>query len=301
MNFIDIRKIDYNLAVVFLAIWKERSVSKAADKLALSQSATSAALTRLRDLCQDPLFIRIRGGMEPTSRAESIQPALEQSITLLHQSMTLAIEFDPKQSDRQFFIGMSDDFELALAPALSKFVAQQAPGISLIYSQTNRHRVEQMLESGQIELAVIAGEMSRPWIDETLLGESGYSCVFNRRKWRIQAPLDLEEFLRLPHIRVSYSGTSGEVDIHLKALERSRHVHTSLTHFSSLPHFLNEIPSISTIPDHAARVLCKNSDLEQCPVPFDMGRYSVRVLRRKTQRADPGLNWLIRLLCSCGL
>ncbi len=301
MNFIDIKKIDYNLAVIFLAIWSERSVSKAADKLALSQSATSAALTRLRELCRDPLFIRMQGGMEPTSRAVSMQPALEQSISQLHQSLTQNIEFNPALSDRQFFIGMSDDFELAIAPRLSKMLAEQAPGISLIYRQTNRHRVEHMLETSQIELAVIAGQLPRPWLEETTLGESGYACVYNARRWGIKFPLDLDEFLRIPHIRVSFSGTSGEVDIHMKRLNRTRHVHTSLTHFSSLPHFLNEIRSISTIPEHAAKVLCRHSELQQCPPPFDMGRYSVRILRRQTQQADPGLNWLINALKLCGL
>ncbi|OZG74199.1 hypothetical protein BTA51_04055 [Hahella sp. CCB-MM4] len=301
MNFIDIKKIDYNLAVVFLAIWSERSVSKAADKLALSQSATSAALTRLRELCQDPLFIRMQGTMEPTSRAIAIQPAVEQSIVQLHQSLTQTIEFNPALSDRQFFIGMSDDFELAIAPRLSKKLAEQAPGVSLIYRQTNRHRVEQMLESGQIELAVIAGELSRPWLEETPLGESGYACVYNSRKWGIKYPIDLDEFLRIPHIRISFSGTSGEVDLHMKKLNRTRHVHTSLTHFSSLPYFLNEISSLSTIPEHAARVLCQHSELQQCPTPFDMGRYNVKILRRRTQQADPGLSWLINALILCGL
>ena len=301
MNLIDIRKIDYNLAVVFLAIWNERSVSKAADKLALSQSATSAALTRLRDLCHDPLFIRVRGGMEPTSRACAMHPHIEQGITRLHHSLTQAVDFNPGESDRQFCIGMSDDFELALAPKLSKAVAEQAPGVSLIYRQTNRHRVENMLEGGQIELAVTVGDLRSSWLDEIPLGESGYSCIYNVEKWGIEYPLDLEAFLNIPHIRVSFSGTSGLVDQHLVELNRRRHVHTSLTHFSSLPHFLNEIRSISTIPEHAARILCANSNLSLCPPPIDMGRYGVNIVRRKMEQADPGLNWLIELLLRGGL
>src|ERR1700750_1331589 len=117
INFNDISRLDFNLAVTFLAIWQERSVSKAARRLSLSQSAVSAALARLRLAADDPLFLRSRSGMEPTHRAIAMAAQIGEGVELLRQALVVERGFDPANSARHFSIGMSDDFEVAIGPA----------------------------------------------------------------------------------------------------------------------------------------------------------------------------------------
>lgn len=292
IDLIDIRKLDLNLAVVFLALWREGSVTRAADRLALSQAATSAALARLRELCGDELFVRFKGGMAPTQRASAMAATLEEGLALLWDAMKGGPAFDPSTARRCFRVGMSDDFELALGVELNRRVIEASPGLSIVFRQTNRHTVERMLDAGDIELAVISEVPSKAWLVQERLGESGYACLLDAARWGIALPLTLDDFLAVPHVLVSFSGREGIVDSGLKAIGKRRTVCTGLTHFSVLPTFLCSLKAIATLPSHAAAALARVSSLQTCPVPVDLGRYPVTLASRHDSAGDPGLAWL---------
>ncbi|MBF9235751.1 LysR substrate-binding domain-containing protein [Microvirga alba] len=296
INLIDISRLDLNLAVTFLAIWQERSVSKAAVRLSLSQSAVSAALTRLREAAGDPLFVRMRGGMEPTPRAIDMANKMEDGVALIRGAFLLDRNFDPARSDRHFSFGMSDDFELAVGPTISRRLQAEAPGISIVFRQTNRHTVEQMLDAGEIDLAITSGAPQRSWLVQDHVSESGYACLLDPRRCKVSLPLSLEDYLALPHVLVSYSGRDGIVDTGLKSIGRMRRVHTALTHFSALPSFLMAMEAVATLPAHAAASLAIASSLEVSPVPIDLGRYPVSIVSRRASAADSGIEWMTRLV-----
>lgn len=292
INLLDIRKLDLNLVAVFLAIWEERSVTRAASRLALSQAATSSALTRLREVCGDALFVRIKGGMEPTVRAAAMAASLDSGVTQLWQTLTRAPQFAPGSSTRRFTIGMSDDFELALGPQLARRVQREAPQAGIVFRQTNSATVERMLDAGEIELAIVAGALKRAWLSEEVLGRSGYACLLGAARARVAWPLSLDDYVRLPHVLVSFSGREGIVDPALKLLGKQRKVHVALTHFSALPLFLESIEALATLPAHAARALARPGVLFSCPVPVALGTYPVALLARRDGDADHGLSWL---------
>jgi LysR family transcriptional activator of mexEF-oprN operon len=291
IDILNVRKIDLNLAVVFLALWQERSVTRAAARLALSQAATSAALARLRETCADELFVRVKGGMQPTPRALDVFAQLEGSIGPLAAALAPAPRFDPRESSRRFAIGMSDDFEMAIGPEISRRVLEQASGVSVIFRQTNRHTVDAMLDAQQIELAVTVGAPAKRATCTESLGRSNYACVVDSARWGIAMPLSLDDYLALPHVLVSFSGREGVVDAALRAIGKSRRVQTALTHFSAVPAFLTSVKAVTTLPSHAARVLARVSPLATCapPVPFD--DYEVSLVYRRTSAHDPGLEW----------
>jgi len=291
IDILDVRKIDLNLAVVFLALWQERSVTRAAARLALSQAATSAALARLRETCEDELFIRVRGGMQPTQRALDIVEPLQSGIGSLAAALAPLPQFDPLASKRHFVIGMSDDFELAIGPEISRRVLERASGVSVIFRQTNRHTVDAMLEEQQIELAVTVGAAPKRWACRETLGQSNYACVVDSARWGIEMPLTLADYLALPHVLVSFSGREGAVDTALRAIGKARHVQTALTHFSAVPAFLASVKAVTTLPLHAARVLARVSQLEMCAPPVRFDDYDVAMLYRRASAHDPGLEW----------
>jgi DNA-binding transcriptional LysR family regulator len=292
INILDIRKLDLNLAVVFLAIWLDRSVTKAASRLALSQAATSAALARLREACNDPLFVRTRGGMEPTPRASAMADRLESGVAHLWEVLTQSQAFDPATAKRTFSVGMSDDFELALGPVLARRVREAGENLSLIFRQTNRHTVEHMLDAKEIELAVVSGTVGRARIIREQIGTGSYSCILNANALKVRLPLSLEDYVRLPHLLVSFSGRSGIVDVALNAVRKQRHVYAALTHFSAVPAFLANAPAIATVPSHAALALARFSELTVCAAPLDLGQYPVVLLSRRDSDSDPALGWL---------
>jgi DNA-binding transcriptional LysR family regulator len=296
INLVDISRLDFNLAVTFLAIWQERSVSRAAERLSLSQSAVSAALARLRHAANDPLFVRTRTGMEPTARAIAMADQIGQGIDLLRQALVVDQAFDPASSRRHFSIGMSDDFEVAIGPAISSVLLATAPEISIVFRQANRHTAAAMLESREIDLAVAAGVPVTPSLVAEEIGRSGYATILNNDLCGFALPLSLGDFLSVPHILISFSGREGIVDAALRANGMSRTIHTALTHFSSLPAYLVAMRVIATLPSHAARSLATHSGLAISPVPLELGTYSVSVLSRRTNAGDVALAWLIEVI-----
>jgi LysR family transcriptional regulator, mexEF-oprN operon transcriptional activator len=296
INLHDISRFDFNLLVAFLAIWEERSVSRAAVRLSLSQSAVSAALTRLRDAAGDPLFIRTRGGMQPTPRAMEMAERLEQGAGLIHGAFTASASFDPATSVQQFSLGMSDDFELAIGPVISQRLLAETPQVSVIFRQTNRYTMEAMLDARDIDIAVVARPNSRSWLAQEDIGESGYACLFDAALCGVNPPLPLADFLALPHVLVSFSGREGIVDQVLHGQGKSRRIHTALTHFSALPAFLKRIPAVSTLPRHAAAVLAESTGLALSPAPIALPRYPVSMVWRRDMASDPASHWMRRLV-----
>jgi hypothetical protein len=137
MNRNDLRRVDLNLLIVFETLMHERSVTRAAEKLFLGQPAISAALSRLRGLFDDPLFVRTGRSMEPSARAVEIFALLSPALDSISTAVSRAAEFDPATSTAVFRIGLSDDVEFALLPQLLKRLRAEAPGIVLVVRRVN--------------------------------------------------------------------------------------------------------------------------------------------------------------------
>lgn len=288
----DIARLDFNLAVSFLAIWEERSVSKAAQRLSLSQSAVSSSLARLRAVAGDPLFVRTQGTMQPTPRAEQMAVEIEAGIGLLKDAFLARPRFNPASSEHRFTLGMSDDFQVAIGPEIALRLGGIAPGVTVGFRQSNRHTAGQMVESGEIDLAVVASWPKRSVLAHRELAEGGYACLFDPAACGFAGPLTLDAYLHLPHILVSFSGKEGIVDEVLKAKGLARRVQTALTHFSALPAFLSGRRAVATLPAHAAVQIARYSSLQVAQAPVDLGRYAVSLVWRANLDGDDANAWM---------
>jgi DNA-binding transcriptional LysR family regulator len=291
-SFSDLKRIDLNLAVVFLALWQERSVTRAAKRLMLSQAAVSAALMRLRATADDPLFVRTRTGMEPTPRARAMAEPLSQHIEQLHGLMLAPILFDSRASRRRFTVGMSDDLELAMGPRLAEMLADDAPNISLVLRQVNRYTVEQAFDERELDLALVSGSLGRMGLEAELLGELDFSCLLAARQTDVPLPLSLEAYVSLPHVLVSPLGRESVVDAALRSMGLQRRIQTALTHFSALPAFLTRLRAVATAPTPTCLALSRCADLQVCRPPLELGRFGVTLLCRRDSAGDRGLDWL---------
>lgn len=296
INISDITRFDFNLVITFLALWHERSVTKAAARLSLSQSAVSASLSRLRQAAGDLLFIRTRQGMEPTQRAIDMVESLFEGATLIYNAFISENEFDPARCNRHFSIGMSDDFQLALGSEISKQIQAIAPDASVVYRQTNRYTAQQMLENNDIDLAIVTASLPRRGLWQEVIGEGGYACLCDAQSCGFSENPTLEEYLSLPHILVSYSGREGLVDEILSIMGRSRKIQTALTHFAALPPFLLGSKSIATIPSHAAISLAGYTGLTIFEAPLELTAYPIIATMRLSSQKDTALLWLFQII-----
>ncbi len=149
-----IGKLDLNLLRVFDAVYRTRSVSRASDDLGLSQPATSQAISRLRLVLKDALFVRAQGGVEPTPKAQRLAEAVRLSISTLESALLEAEQFDPHSAQRTFRLHLTDTGEALFLPRLIATLAQAAPGIGLHSLAVPQDEIASALDSGRIDFAI---------------------------------------------------------------------------------------------------------------------------------------------------
>src|SRR5947208_9739979 len=149
----DIRGVDLNLLKAFDALMTERAVTRAAARIGLSQPAMSHALSRLRGLFADELFVRAAAGMEPTTRAHEIAPLVTAAIEHIEAALRLGAGFDPATSAAIFTAGMAEYAEIALVGRLARAFAAQAPGATLRLTPASGHAALEQLDHGEIDVA----------------------------------------------------------------------------------------------------------------------------------------------------
>ncbi|MFE3599673.1 LysR substrate-binding domain-containing protein [Streptomyces sp. NPDC059142] len=291
----EFRKADLNLLVVFAALMRERSVTRAAAALHLSQGAASAALGRLRGLFGDELFTRTRTGVEPTPRAVELARRIEPALGLIHGAVTDRDRFDPATARHTFTLGMSDDLEAALLPRLLAATAA-LPGIRLAVRQSSRNTVAGMIDRAEVDLGVAAAPAYGADHRGQELFASGYTTLFNPRLLPLGTPLALEEYLAHPHLLISYDGRRGIVDDLLEARGLDRRVIASTTHFAGAALQLATLPALATLPTHAATVYAGTLSLTTSPPPLPMPTYTVSSIWHSTVTGDPANEWLRRLV-----
>jgi DNA-binding transcriptional LysR family regulator len=151
---INLRSIDLNLLVFFDALMAERHVTRAANKVSISQSAMSNALSRLRHVFKDDLFIRTSKGMEPTLRALELGQSIGQILQQTSRLMSSDIHFDPLISNRSYSIRMSDLIGALVLPVLVTNLSSSAPNISLDVLHISPEKTVELLESDQLDIAL---------------------------------------------------------------------------------------------------------------------------------------------------
>ncbi|QTX05378.1 LysR family transcriptional regulator [Agromyces archimandritae] len=289
----DLRAHDLNLFVVFSALMEERSVTRAAKRLHMSQSAVSAALGRLRRAHGDPLFTRVPHGVVPTLRAQRMQGAVAEALRAMHTAVGGARVFEPERDRFTLRIGMSDDLEALLMPRLLSRVSPAAPGMSAYGVQTNRLGLPALLESAQVDIGVVANSAWNSSLRHRVLFRSGYLSVYDERQLGPRAGFTLDEYLAIPHVMVSFDATRGIVDDELDKLGLQRFKIASTAHFAMAPLLLRQTPSVATVPSHVARVFADQYGLAVFEPPIDLPDYEVAAVWHQTRNEDPEINWIV--------
>lgn len=290
MNRNDLRRVDFNLLIVFETLMHERSVTRAAEKLFLGQPAISASLVRLRALFDDPLFVRTGRSMEPTARALEIFAHLSPALDSISTAISRATEFDPATAEVVFRIGLSDDVEFGLLPPLIRRLRAEAPGVVLVIRRANYLLMPSLLASGEISVGV-------SYTDELPANAKRKTVRRVRAKIlradAIPGPLSLDDYCARPHAMVSFAGDlSGYIDDHLAKLGRSRKVVLALPQFNGLGTLMAGTDLVVSVPDYTAQVLAAAGGLRIEDPPLELPDFELHMAWRGAQDNDPAERWL---------
>jgi DNA-binding transcriptional LysR family regulator len=293
IHHINLAGIDLNLVVVFDALMTDRNVTRAGERLGLSQPATSNALSRLRSLTKDELFVRGAGGLQPTPiaivLAQQLRPALQHIQSALLEEQT----FHPTTSDRVFTIGMSDYVEFTLLPKLMQRIHAIAPHVSLQIRSGDRQKLLSLLDNGEIDLLCGVFPEQIQWHKEEFLFSENFVCVCRDDHPTIGNTLSLEEYLSVSHLLVSLKEDRvGRVDTLLAQQNLKRHIALSIPHFLTAPFILAQTDLIATFPERIALAFAENQALKILPIPLDIEGFSVGMRWHQSSYNSPACQWL---------
>jgi len=297
INVANINKLDMNLLLVFHCLMTERSVTRAAGILHVTQGAVSSALKRLREHFKDDLFTRTGTGMVPTRRALAISPKVSEALTAISGLTGKHANFPEEAPYRIFNIALSDDIEGYLSPKLVSGARSRDLGISFAFHQTNSSLWKNALADPDIDLVLCSEpkELTSQYSSQVLFSSS-YSCLYDGPRLNLQSPITREEYLSHNHVRISHDGRRGFVDDLLEKEGIPRKVSASFTHFAGLLPILVFDAAIATLPSFVAHSYARIARLTVSPVPIYVPSFRIFMIWKVDSNADAQNQWLRRFI-----
>lgn len=288
-------EVDLKLLRLLTLVHALSSVSKAAEAMDLSQPAASLALGRLRRILNDPLFVRGTGGMLPTARCDEVTAAAREALSLIDNAVHAPVAFDPQTARRDFVVTLSDIGEMVFLPKLMAHISRHAPYCNLRSKALSARELPEMLESGQVEMAVgFFPDLERPGFFMQKLFEHRFVCLVRKEHPRVTgAKVPLSVFLELPHAVVEPEGRSHELfERLLKSKGLARRVQLSIPHFMSVPAIVAATDMIVTVPRAVAEYFVRFGELRIVHPPINTQRYALKQHWHARFNSDPALRWL---------
>jgi DNA-binding transcriptional LysR family regulator len=286
----NIRSIDLNLLVALDALVAERNVTRAGQRVGLTQPAMSNALRRLRQTLDDPILVRSSGTLVPTRLATELVRPVRALLAEVDAVLATDAAFEPARAERAFRIAAVDHAWVSLVPRLTRGVSESAPGVRLDFCAYG-DATEDELESGVLDAAILVGPTSgrRAGFRRDRLYEDHFDCLVRRGHPRVRGRLTLRRYLELGHVLASpRSRRGGLVDRALQKQGLTRRVHVIVPHFVAAPFVVAQTDLVATLPRGVARPFAEMLDLQVFPPPiaFEGGPWWV-VWHDRTLRSAP--------------
>jgi len=288
-----IPKIDLNLFVVFDAIYREGGVTRAAEKLHLTQPAISHALGRLRQLFDDALFVRQGHAMVPTPVARSIVDPVRRALRALEATVTETSRFDPAEAHKHMVLGLHESLEATVLPGVMQRLIERAPFIDVTATPIERRQLEVLLADGTLDLAL---DVLLPLSGEVLhrrVGQDRLVVVVRRDHPAIGSSLDLATYLGQQHISItSRRRAAGAVDAELARLGLTRRIRLRGQYYFAACRVVSETDLILTMPEYDAQLCSRPFGNRILPLPIEMTPIDVHLYWHASTDKDPANQWM---------
>ena len=284
--------LDLNLLRTLQALLDTRNVTRAGERLHLSQPATSAALAKLRRHFDDELLVRVGREMQLTPLAQTLLPLSTEALLHVERTFDVRAQYDASSSDRRFSVYASDYATCMVIEPLRRLVTREAPGISVQFAPPPRDRLADAVTTADLLVAPVGFGMDGP---HDVILRDHFVAVMSRRNPRLTPEPDVVAMLaEMPHV----VGTFGEgivtpADRLLEQLDVRRKVAATVTGFLSLPMLVVGTDLVAVIPSRLARRLAAMDDLAVLEIPESASTPLVEAMWWDPSRTgDPGLQWL---------
>jgi DNA-binding transcriptional LysR family regulator len=286
-----LKTFDLNLLLVFEAVLRERSVTKAGEKLGLSQPAMSHALNRLRWMLKDQLFVRTPQGMTPTPRAEQLAEPISRALLDLQRTLDPE-DFVAEEAHRRFVVAVNNYAAVVLAGPVFGECRAVAPNVRLSLRPSGTLDVTEMLDRGELDLAVLGRQAQASRFSSQTLIEDHYVAVTRRGHPMTQQRLDLDAFAALPHLVISSSGDDlGFVDAGLEARGLARAVMAEAPYLAAGA-LLTQSDMVAVIGRQMAEEFRRGHAIELTPLPIPSPPLSSIMVWHSRFDDHPAHKWL---------
>lgn len=290
-------RYDLNLLPIFVALMEERSVTRAAGRMGMTQPALSNALSRLRLMLQDQLFVRERYGVQPTPVALELAPRIAEVLAQLDDVVLGQQTFDPDQAERVFTIAPNGYAEFVLVPAVVARLQKVAPGIKLRLTPYGNDLAETGVVSGTT--ALVLGRIVDPpdnLVVQHLMDE-GFACAVRADHPNVGDTITREQFEAMKHINIVPPGRMRAGLFQALAQQQlKRDVAISVTNFFAVAEMVAVTDYCATLPSLICKRLMHEPRLKILPAPVDLGSFPVEMAWHVRYRHDPAHRWLRALI-----
>lgn len=292
----NLRRVDLNLLAVFHAIFETRSVTLAAERFGITQPAMSNALSRLREMCGDALFVPTSSGMQPTPYALEIADTISEALRDVQAALGHRRSFDPATNDKMFRFHLNDMGQMYFLPPMLEHVRKTAPNVKIEAVSLSLDAIRDAMEDGRIDFALgklpkLAGRGVR---SKVLFAER-YDVLTAGGRAPAGPPLTRESFLAAAHAVVS-SASGGHRIIEETLVKMGARIVLRVPNFTVIPTILQRANLMVTVPSRLAADLARMHNLSVYRLPLDVPAFNVSTFWHERFDTDPAIDWMRRQL-----
>ncbi len=297
MSFRNIKLTDLNLLSALYCLLETRSVSRAAQRVGVTQSAMSRTLGRLRLLFADPLLVREGQEMRLTPRAATLHEPLIRALSEIEALLTLESDFEPAQTQRMFRLAISGFAQIFLISKLQEVLEREAPHAIFSFYQPEDHSVKQLAEN-VLDLVIRCRSENDP---STLRSQTIYKddfiCLVRKKHPILRERFTVENYAGCDHLLISpLGGEFGLIDEYLRKLKLSRRIKTLSSSFALAPYLLESSNLVVTLPRMSAINLSEKHGLRQLELPFKTEGIEIVQFWHERRDNDSSHQWIRRLI-----
>jgi len=288
----DTKKLDLNLLVTLEALLAEQNVTRAAERLHLSQPAVSTQLSRLRTLFDDPLLIPTQRGMTPTAKALELLEPLRLALDQVRATLAEHRHFDAPTASLTVAIACTDYLQAAVVQPLAVALRKRAPGVRIALRHLDPSLLQAQMSSGEVDLALMTPEQGPGSLRSRHLFDERYVLIGRQRHPGLRNRLSVEQFAQLDHVIVSLHGGdfTTPVDDGLATLGYRRNVVLSAASFLAVPEIVAHSNLVALVPERLVRDRRKTLRVVECPFPVP--GFAVSMLWHERNHGHSGQRWV---------
>lgn len=294
----DVERLDLNLLLVFDALLRESSVTRAGTALGLTQSAVSHSLTRLRAYFDDPLFVKSHRGVAPTAKGEALAPVILDVMSTIRNQVLSESRFDPLHARRTFKFCLSDMGELVFLPTLVFMLKDAAPHCRINTVQVLPSQLATVLGTGEADLALGSVLNETDGLYQEDLFSHTFVCIVSIKNRSVGKTITLEQYESMPHIAVTLTGqhkTPYDRAVDDAGVKRDLRVLTP--HFLFIPLLLDQHPEfIATVPRELGSAFSHHGIVRMIEPPVSLPTFMLRQYWHPRFHHDRANRWL-REMC----